>query len=71
VKDRLEHPLSSPNDTSPEKITSSTNIATSTNSLDNRQQDLLRRCLYLMSPPPPVMSRLSVPDIEVEYLTNQ
>jgi hypothetical protein len=33
--------------------------------IDNRQQNLLRRCLSMMLPPPPIISKLTVPEIEV------
>ena len=74
VKNRLENPLSSPNDSSPDKVKYSINHILPSKSIDDRQQDLLRRCLSMMSPPPPIISRLAVPDIEVKhffYLENK
>ncbi|CAF2408848.1 unnamed protein product [Rotaria sp. Silwood2] len=65
VKDRLENPLSSPNDNSPEKIKYSLNTIDPSKPIDNRQQDLLRRCVSMMLPPPLIIHKLTIPDIEV------
>ncbi|CAF5068509.1 unnamed protein product, partial [Rotaria socialis] len=33
--------------------------------IDNRQQDLLRRCASLMLPPPAIVRKITIPEIEV------
>ncbi len=65
VKNRLENPLLSPNDNSPEKIKYSLNSIDPSKPIDHRQENLIRRCLSMMLPPPPIVSKLSVPEIEV------
>ncbi|CAM4814077.1 unnamed protein product [Rotaria magnacalcarata] len=65
VKDRLDNPLSSPNDNSPEKIKYSLISIDPAKPIDNRQQDLLRRCASMMLPPPSVIRKLAIPEIEV------
>lgn len=35
--------------------------------IDYRQETLMRRCLTMLVPPPPIVTRLTVPDIEVNY----
>ncbi|CAF0813514.1 unnamed protein product [Rotaria sordida] len=65
VKNRLENPLTSPNDNSPEKIKYSLNSIDPSIPIDNRQQDLLRRCVSMMLPPPLILHKLTIPEIEV------
>ncbi len=65
VKNRLENPLTSPNDNSPEKLKYSLISIDPSKPIDNRQENLIRRCLSMMLPPPPIISKLTVPDIEV------
>lgn len=63
MKQRLENPNSSPTDRFIER--KSIHLSEPFNS---RQQDLLRRCVSLMLPPPPIISRQSVPEIEVHSM---
>jgi hypothetical protein len=67
VKNRLDNPLTSPSDNSPENIKYSLNSIDPSKPINNRQENLLRRCLSMMLPPPPILSKLIVPEIEVKY----
>ena len=66
VKDRLQNPLSPAEDSSPEKIKSPVAAIPPSKPMDARQEALVRRCASMMIPPPPILSRLNVPEIEVE-----
>jgi hypothetical protein len=68
VRDRLENPLTSPTDKSPERIQTPVSPVIPSKPLDQRQEDLVRRCLALMLPPPPMTARMSVPEIEVRTI---
>jgi kinesin family protein 1 len=65
VKNRLENPLLSPNDNSPEKFKYSLISIDQSKPINNRQENLIRQCLSMMLPPPSILSKLTVPDIEV------
>ena len=65
VKNRLDNPLSSPNDNSPDKFKYSLITIDPLKPIDHRQENLMRRCLSMMLPPPSIPSRLDVPEIEV------
>ncbi|CAF0990027.1 unnamed protein product [Adineta steineri] len=65
VKNRLDNPLSSPSDNSPDKLKYSLAFIDPSKAIDDRQQSLLRRCVSMMIPPPPILSKLTVPEIEV------
>lgn len=67
MKNRLENPLTSPTDNSPEKIKYSLIAIDPSKPIDYRQENLMRRCLAMLTPPPPVITRLTVPDIEVNF----
>jgi len=65
VKNRLENPLLSPNDNSPSKFKYSLISIDPLKPIDYRQENLLRQCLSMMLPPPSIISKLTVPEIEV------
>ena len=67
MKNRLENPLTSPTDNSPEKMKYSLITIDPSKPIDYRQETLMRRCLTMLVPPPPIVTRLTVPDIEVNY----
>jgi hypothetical protein len=67
VKNRLKNPLSPSDDNSPEKIKYSLISIDPSKPIDNRQENLLRHCLSMMVPPPPIPSKLTVPEIEVKH----
>ncbi|CAF3486029.1 unnamed protein product [Rotaria socialis] len=60
---QCKHLLQLPNDISSEKNHSS--IKNSTVSLNEHQQELIRRCLRMMAPSLPAISKLAISDIEV------
>ena len=66
VKDRLQNPLSPSEDSSPEKIKSPVVAPRPSKPMDARQEALVRRCASMMLPPPPILSKLNVPEIEVQ-----
>ncbi|CAF3830630.1 unnamed protein product [Rotaria sordida] len=63
VKDRLKNSTQSSNDISLEKI--QTSINDSNVSFNDHQQELLRRCLTMMVPSIPAITKLTAPEIEV------
>lgn len=72
MKNRLDNPLTSPSDNSPENMKYSLVPIDPSKPVDRRQENLMRQCLVMMTPPPPILSRLTVPNIEVnEYLHNK
>ncbi|CAF0915270.1 unnamed protein product [Adineta ricciae] len=71
VKNRRDNPLTSPSDNSPDQLKYALRPIDPSKTLDIRQQNLVRRCASMMIPPPPIPSKLSVPEIEVmgDHLT--
>ncbi|UJR32870.1 hypothetical protein I4U23_020331 [Adineta vaga] len=65
VKNRLDNPLTSPSDNSPDKLKYALQPIDPSKALDERQQNLVRRCASMMIPPSPILTKLSVPEIEV------
>jgi hypothetical protein len=62
----LKNPSQSPDEISPEIIKIPSND--STLPLDDQQQELLRRCLTMMKPSVPPLSKLTVPETEVKKI---
>ena len=65
VKNRRDNPLTSPSDNSPDQLKYALRTIDPSKTLDVRQQCLVRRRASMMIPPPPILSKLSVPEIEV------